>query len=133
VRVLEVCDRLGDACSAVYPSARTDGTAGPVRTFDFVDDPDGGENGIPDYPDLAGCDGSPWCSDCNRNKQIDVCDISLDLGADQNSNDRPDECEKRAGDLSCDGTVNLAEINPFVLGLTSPARPMIAADTAATA
>ncbi len=131
--------------------------AAPVMTFDFLDGPDCDENGIPDYVDLAGCDGSPWCSDCNTNGQIDLCDINMGFSgdcngnsvpdecdiaggaspdcnangwpdecdvlygwsADQNTNGTPDECEKHAGDLNCDGVVDLVDINPFVLLMTN--------------
>ncbi len=41
--------------------------------------------------------------------------------ADSNGNQIPDECEQvLIGDLNCDGTVSVGDINPFVLALTDP-------------
>ena len=51
------------------------------------------DNGIADDLDLANCDGSPWCDDCNQNARLDVCDISAGTSEDCNSNGVPDECE----------------------------------------
>jgi hypothetical protein len=39
--------------------------------------------------------------------------------ADVNGNGVPDECELNPGDLNCDGSVNFADINPFVLYLSN--------------
>ncbi len=38
--------------------------------------------------------------------------------ADDNLNGIPDECEGLVGDMNCDGTVDFADINPFVLYLS---------------
>ncbi len=51
-------------------------------------------NNIPDWEDLLNCTGEPWCSDCNDNNMIDVCEIPpLGTLNDCNSNGIPDECE----------------------------------------
>jgi hypothetical protein len=124
------------AASNLY--AKDISAAAPVMTFDFLDGPDCNYNYIPDQVDLANCDGSPWCQDCNGNGQLDECDvvqgISLDCNGngwldecdiaygwstDVNGNGVPDECERLVGDLNCDGTVDFGDIHPFVLLLTS--------------
>lgn len=40
--------------------------------------------------------------------------------SDGNSNGIPDQCERRAGDMNCDGTVNNFDINPFVTAISDP-------------
>lgn len=55
--------------------------------------------------------------DCTGNGIHDAIDIRLARSQDTNSNRIPDECERVAGDLNCDGAVNFADINPFVLAL----------------
>ncbi len=62
-----------------------------VLTYDGFLDCNGNE--IPDDEDLADCDGSPWCSDCNNNGILDVCDIDDGTSNDANGNGIPDECE----------------------------------------
>ena len=51
------------------------------------------QNGIRDDWDLADCDGSPWCSDCDDNGLLDVCDIARQRSHDCDGNGVPDECE----------------------------------------
>jgi len=58
---------------------------------DECEDCDG--NTLPDGMDLADCDGSPWCSDCNTNGELDVCDIASGESNDVNDNGIPDSCE----------------------------------------
>ena len=48
---------------------------------------------VPDEEDAATCDGSPWCSDCNDNGNLDTCDIRDGISEDANENDIPDECD----------------------------------------
>ncbi len=64
--------------------------------------PRGGEdcndNGIADANDMADCDDSPWCGDCDQNFVLDECDIALCLSTDTwcrdlNDNGIPDGCE----------------------------------------
>lgn len=58
--------------------------------------------------------------DCNGNAVPDECDIAGGFSADLNANGIPDECEVWIGDLNCDGSVDLGDINPFVLRLSNP-------------
>jgi hypothetical protein len=74
-------------------------------------------NGVPDTCDLT----AGTSQDCNANSVPDECDITLGTSEDDNANGIPDECEILRGDLNCDGTVGFADINPFVLVLSSPA------------
>jgi len=95
--------------------------------------PDCNANGVPDECDLA--DGASldcnWndipdeCElangtslDCNGNGIPDECDLANCISTDVNGNGIPDECES-VGDLNCDGTLDLADINPFVLYLSN--------------
>lgn len=66
-------------------------------------------NGIDDAQDLANCDGSPWCSDCNGTGTLDECDIDDGSSNDINHNGVPDECEC-LGDLDGDNDVDLADL-----------------------
>ncbi len=83
-------------------------------------------NGIPDECDLD-C-GAPGCFvagcgesiDCNGNDIPDECDIAADPGLDVNGNGIIDACEGQLGDLNCDGLLNNADIDPFVMALTDP-------------
>jgi hypothetical protein len=50
-------------------------------------------NGIEDYLDYLSCDGSPWCSDCNENWNLDECDIADGTSQDSNDDGVPDECD----------------------------------------
>jgi hypothetical protein len=43
--------------------------------LDACENTDCNHNGIADIIDLANCDGSPWCSDCNTNCIPDQCDL----------------------------------------------------------
>lgn len=83
--------------------------------------PDCNGNLIPDAWDRAHCSGQPWCSDCNGNGVIDVCDISGGTSQDVNGNGIPDECEDLLGDLNCDGAIGFDDINPFVLAVLGEA------------
>lgn len=61
--------------------------------------------------------------DCNANGVADHVDIYLGTSEDLDGNGVPDECEAPplcAGDLNCDGVVDYADINPFVLALAGP-------------
>jgi hypothetical protein len=51
------------------------------------------ENGIRDDYDIADCDGSAWCGDCNNNDIPDVCDLAAGTAYDCNGNGVPDECD----------------------------------------
>jgi len=57
------------------------------------------ENDVPDNWDLADCDGSPDCGDCNTNGVLDACDIRSGI-RDADENGMPDQCETGA---CCDG------------------------------
>jgi hypothetical protein len=57
-------------------------------------------------------DGEP---DCNGSGYPDECDIANGPSADGNACDVPDECEACIGDLNCDGMIDFADINAFVL------------------
>jgi hypothetical protein len=59
----------------------------------YVDPNDCDRNGVSDDVDFANCDGSAWCSDCNNNGVLDVCDIDRNSSSDYNENNIPDECE----------------------------------------
>jgi M6 family metalloprotease-like protein len=84
--------------------ARNISAAAPVMTFDFLDGPDCDYNDVPDHVDLANCDGSPWCADCNGNGQLDVCDLIQGLSTDCNGNEVPDECDLANGtSQDCNG------------------------------
>lgn len=71
---------------------------------------DANGNGIPDE-----CD-----PDCNGNGVPDDLDILNGTSEDLNGDGLPDECTPLMGDLNCDGTVDFADINPFVLRLSNP-------------
>ncbi len=60
--------------------------------------------------------------DCNGNGLPDTWDIADNRSSDANGDGIPDECRKPPliGDLNCDGTVSVSDINPFVLALTDP-------------
>jgi hypothetical protein len=90
------------ACADCQPNGIPDGcdiASGNSTDLDGNNRPDEcdtdcNENGIPDDQDLRDCDGSPWCSDCNRNNKLDVCDIADGLVQDGDLNGVPDECEQ---------------------------------------
>ncbi len=63
---------------------------------------------------------APPPTDCNGNGIDDATDIASGTSYDDNENVVPDECEKLAGDLNCDGHTGFADINPFVLLMTDP-------------
>ncbi|MFH1745972.1 MAG: S8 family serine peptidase, partial [Planctomycetota bacterium] len=82
------------------------------------DDPfeDCNGNSIPDDVDLANCDGSPWCGDCNNNGILDICDLNNGspdcqgdgipdecqlVDNDCNNNGIPDECDIGNGSADC--------------------------------
>ena len=56
--------------------------------------------------------------DCNGNGVPDLTDLALGTARDCNANGVLDECEFTVGDVNCDGTINYADINPFVLALS---------------
>ena len=87
--------------------------------FSFTDCND---NGIDDADDLADCDGSAWCSDCNGNEVLDECDIDDGTSADINGNGIPDECEC-LGDLDGDNDIDLTDLAQLLAnyGMTSGA------------
>jgi hypothetical protein len=82
-------------------------------------------NGTEDGDELAGCDGSPWCSDCNGNDILDTCDIIYGTSQDLDGNDVPDECERCVcGDVDrSGGAVDLNDFATFAVcyGLGGPA------------
>ncbi|MBN2562595.1 MAG: hypothetical protein JXQ75_16850 [Phycisphaerae bacterium] len=104
----------------------------------FVDDPtvdpDPG-NGTPPIVDMgayeyqADCNGNEvidsldidtgTSEDCNDNGVPDECDLADGSSEDLNENDIPDECEE-SGDLNCDWTVSIDDLQPFVLALIDP-------------
>ena len=69
-------------------------------------------NGIPDEDDLANCDGSPWCSDCNGNEILDECE------AIEN------------GDFDADGVADMADWGAFVDGMAGPDTPPLSTSPA---
>ena len=91
-------------------------------------DPECYDNNIPDECDLADCDGSPWCSDCQPNGILDWCDINEGTSQDTNTNGIPDECEgdpcsgQERGDTNGDGSINSLDIDPFVVAVSNPAQ-----------
>ena len=99
------------------PSNRAEVFQAAVLAWPLTDDCNG--NGSPDVDDLADCDGSPWCADCNNNTILDWCDIETGTSIDANSNGIPDECEM-VGDTNCDGVLNAFDIDPFVKALGDP-------------
>jgi hypothetical protein len=60
-------------------------------------------------------------TDCNVNGTLDACDIANGHSADTNHDGVPDECELMYGDMNCDGVVDAADIDGFVLALVNPA------------
>ena len=60
-------------------------------------DADCNTNGIPDFLDIADCQGEPWCGDCNNNGIPDECDIAEGSSMDCNGNEIPDECDIAGG------------------------------------
>jgi hypothetical protein len=79
MRIPYGCSRVGGAAS--YIEYRYDCNA----------------NGIRDDYDIADCDGSAWCGDCNNNDVPDVCDIDDGTSEDCNQNGVPDECDLSGG------------------------------------
>ncbi|MFO0972039.1 MAG: hypothetical protein U1A27_01190 [Phycisphaerae bacterium] len=86
-------------------------------------------NGIPDQAEVADgsvpdCDGNgapDSCEpDCNLNGVPDICDLAVGTSVDANTNYVPDECDAIAtcatcpGDVSGDGTIRGADIQPYV-------------------
>ncbi|MBN2448519.1 MAG: trypsin-like peptidase domain-containing protein [Phycisphaerae bacterium] len=71
-------------------------------------------NGVLDSCDIDG----GYSQDCNDNSIPDECDISAGTSQDANSNGIPDDCEGRLGDLNCDGSVDVFDIDAFVLAVT---------------
>ncbi|MBN2448340.1 MAG: S8 family serine peptidase [Phycisphaerae bacterium] len=61
--------------------------------------------------------------DCNGNAIADSDDISSGRSADSNGNNVPDECEglHSLGDMNCDGSVDVFDIDAFVLAITDAA------------
>jgi hypothetical protein len=66
-------------------------------------------NGIPDWQDIADCEGDPACGDCNNNGIPDECDIADGTSADDNGNGVPDECDC-PGDLDGDWDIDLSDL-----------------------
>jgi len=66
-------------------------------------------NGIPDWQDIAECEGDPACGDCNNNGIPDECDIADGTSADDNGNGVPDECDC-PGDLDGDWDIDLSDL-----------------------
>jgi hypothetical protein len=100
---------------------QVDALAGTVR----VDvSRDCNNNGTEDGDELAGCDGSPWCSDCNANGILDECDLLYGTSTDVDGNGVPDECELcPCGDVDrSGGPVDLNDFARFALcyGFSSP-------------
>ncbi|TWT41901.1 1,4-alpha-glucan branching enzyme GlgB [Phycisphaerae bacterium RAS1] len=94
-------------------------------------DPDGdlitsANDNCPDYPnpDQAddNSDGLGNACDCNENGVYDLTDIGNGTSQDTNSNNIPDECEAgfAVGDMNCDGSIDVLDINPFILALSDP-------------
>jgi len=73
----------------------------------------------PDQADHNG-DGLGDACDCNDNGARDHEDIAAGTSLDGNGNGVPDECEGK-GDVNCDGVVETADIDAFVLALGNPA------------
>jgi len=64
----------------------------------------------------AGRTGEPPLHDCNRNRQLDVCDILQGTSLDQDLDGRPDECAPIClGDFDGDGVVGGADLGVFLL------------------
>jgi len=82
-----------------------------------ITDRDCNGNSVPDNQDLANCDGSPWCSDCNGNGRLDTCDLQAGTSRDCNSNLVPDECEP---DSDNDGFIDDCEACPHDPAKTMP-------------
>jgi hypothetical protein len=66
-------------------------------------------NGVPDWQDIADCEGDPACGDCNNNGIPDECDIADGTSADDNGNGIPDECDC-PGDLDGDWDIDLSDL-----------------------
>jgi len=97
--------------SGLYISSISESAA--TMYFDFLDGPDCNANGVADYQDIANCDGSAWCSDCNADGRLDECDIYEGWSVDCNENGVPDECDVAAGtsgDCNANGTPDECEI-----------------------
>ncbi len=66
-------------------------------------------NGVPDWQDIADCEGDPACGDCNNNGIPDECDIADGTSLDDNGNGIPDECDC-PGDLDGDWDIDLSDL-----------------------
>jgi hypothetical protein len=62
----------------------------------------------------------PFPGDCNDNNIPDPDDIASGTSLDENGNGIPDECEQLLGDMNCDGTIDVFDLDGFVLALTDP-------------
>jgi hypothetical protein len=83
--------------------------------------PDCNRNDVLDACELLDCEPTnPACQDCNENGVLDECDIASGYSQDADGDGRPDECAApcKLGDSNCDGTVNVFDIDPFVIALT---------------
>ncbi|MBN2446324.1 MAG: hypothetical protein JXO22_06355 [Phycisphaerae bacterium] len=63
----------------------------------------------------------PFPEDCNDNNIPDPDDIASGTSQDTNGNGVPDECEYMPGDCNCDGSVDVFDIDAFVMAVTNPA------------
>ena len=66
------------------------------------------ENCIPDDCDIADCDGSPWCQDCQEDGVPDGCQLDPDCQGDL----IPDDCQVEDNDCQPDGIPDDCQLDP---------------------
>ncbi|MFH1748451.1 MAG: C25 family cysteine peptidase, partial [Planctomycetota bacterium] len=96
-----------DLSSGSVVEAGVDAFIVSAISCDGIEDCNG--NGTPDDDDLANCDGSPWCSDCNNNGILDVCDIAGGA-SDCQPDGIPDECQLGVNDCNENGVPDDCDI-----------------------
>lgn len=94
--VIGTTSHFSDSGDATLTTHSNSTVSAACDNFQIVADDifrDCNHNALPDSNEHAGCDGSPWCDDCNENGNLDECDISNCISEDSNGDGVPDECE----------------------------------------
>jgi len=99
--IAAISDIVGDGSWEMVVGGRN----GLVTCFSGGVGADCNSNGVPDWQDIADCEGDPACSDCN-------------------DNGLPDECDSiSGGDFDADGDVDLDDYSAFAECMAGPEIP----------